>query len=158
MQETRNNCFWSKKRNTVFCLTKTGKHECCNITSTYLVMRYSYLPVITWWRMVLHFFFYQEPLLRISCICWFNFIKWSSIVLQNDSLQCFFVVLKTVIWKRAKWCLQRSWKQYKIQLFIQISLTLIQNRWRKDKNDWTFPVQFTNWRMFMWLVMERRKM
>ena len=36
MQETRNNCFGSKKRRTTLLQLKTGKHECRNVTATYL--------------------------------------------------------------------------------------------------------------------------
>ena len=35
MQETCNNCFGSKKCNTILCQAKTGKHKCCTITVTY---------------------------------------------------------------------------------------------------------------------------
>ena len=35
MQETRNNCFGSKKRSTTLLQGKTGKHECRNVTATY---------------------------------------------------------------------------------------------------------------------------
>ena len=36
MQETRNNCFGSKKRSTTLLQAKTGKHECRNVTATYM--------------------------------------------------------------------------------------------------------------------------
>ena len=35
MEETRNDCFGSKKRNTTLRQAKIGKHEGRNITSTY---------------------------------------------------------------------------------------------------------------------------
>ena len=35
MQETRNNCFWLKKRSTTFLQAKTGKHKCRNIPATW---------------------------------------------------------------------------------------------------------------------------
>ena len=35
MQETRNNCFGSKKRSTTLLQAKTVKHECRNVTATY---------------------------------------------------------------------------------------------------------------------------
>ena len=38
MQETRNNCFQSKKRSTTLLQAKTGKHKCRNITATALVL------------------------------------------------------------------------------------------------------------------------
>ena len=34
MQETRNNCFGSKKRSTTLLQAKIGKHECRNVTAT----------------------------------------------------------------------------------------------------------------------------
>ena len=34
MQETRNNCFGSKKRRTTLLQSKTSKHECRNVTAT----------------------------------------------------------------------------------------------------------------------------
>ena len=34
MQETRNNCFGPKKCSTTLRQTKTGKHECRNVTAT----------------------------------------------------------------------------------------------------------------------------
>ena len=34
MQETRNNCFGSKKHSTTLFQAKTGKHECRNVTAT----------------------------------------------------------------------------------------------------------------------------
>ena len=37
MQETRNNCFKSKKRSTTLHQAKTGKHECRNVTATLLL-------------------------------------------------------------------------------------------------------------------------
>ena len=36
MQETRNNCFGSKRRSTTLLRAKTGKHECRNVTATYV--------------------------------------------------------------------------------------------------------------------------
>ena len=33
VQETRNNCFGSKKCSTTLCQLKTGKHECQNVTA-----------------------------------------------------------------------------------------------------------------------------
>ena len=36
MQETRNNCFGSKKCSTTFRQAKTGKHEYRNVTATYI--------------------------------------------------------------------------------------------------------------------------
>ena len=35
MQETRNNCFGSKKRSTTLLQAKTGKHECRNVTARF---------------------------------------------------------------------------------------------------------------------------
>ena len=37
MLETRNNCFGSKMRSTTLRQTKTGKHECRNLTATWYV-------------------------------------------------------------------------------------------------------------------------
>ena len=37
MQETRNKYFGSKKRTTTFCQAKTDKHECRNVTATYVM-------------------------------------------------------------------------------------------------------------------------
>ena len=37
MQETRNNCFGSKKRNTTLLQTKAGKHESRNVINTLLL-------------------------------------------------------------------------------------------------------------------------
>ena len=36
MQETCKNCFGSKKRSTTLLQEKTGKHECRNLTATYI--------------------------------------------------------------------------------------------------------------------------
>ena len=36
MQETGNNCFGSKIRSTALRQAKTGKHECRNVTATYM--------------------------------------------------------------------------------------------------------------------------
>ena len=36
MQETRNNCFWSKKCSTTLRQAKTSKHERRNVTATYI--------------------------------------------------------------------------------------------------------------------------
>ena len=36
MQETRNNCFRSKKCSTTLRQAKTGKQECRNVTATYM--------------------------------------------------------------------------------------------------------------------------
>ena len=38
MQETRNNCFVSKKRCTTLHQMKTSKHECLNLTATYIAL------------------------------------------------------------------------------------------------------------------------
>ena len=39
MQETRNNCFGSKKRSTILLQAETGKHECRNVTATVLLTK-----------------------------------------------------------------------------------------------------------------------
>ena len=38
MQENRNNCIGSEKRSTTFRKAKTDKHECQNITATYVAV------------------------------------------------------------------------------------------------------------------------
>ena len=38
MQETRNNCFGSKKRSTTLRHAKKGKHECRNVLASYGVI------------------------------------------------------------------------------------------------------------------------
>ena len=38
MQKTRNNCSGSKKRSTALLQAKTGKHECRNVTATYVAI------------------------------------------------------------------------------------------------------------------------
>ena len=46
MQETHNNYFWLKIGSTTFCQVKTSKHECRNITATY-ILALDNLPVFT---------------------------------------------------------------------------------------------------------------
>ena len=59
MQETRNNCFGSKKRSTTLLQAKTVKHECRNATVVALYVavafRHSCLTVFAWRRVVLRF-------------------------------------------------------------------------------------------------------
>ena len=40
MQETRNNCFGSKRRSTTFHQAKTVKHECQNVATTLCALKY----------------------------------------------------------------------------------------------------------------------
>ena len=73
MQETRNNCFGSKKFCTTLHLAKTGKHECWNtLLCVAVTFPHSCLFVFAWRRVVLHFF-HQKQLLQVSCILWCYF-------------------------------------------------------------------------------------
>ena len=111
MQEIRNNYFGSKMCSTTLRQAKTGKHECRNITATYLlyfktrnitgtviypkynnvavIFRHSCLPVFAW-RLVVHIF--DPQLLRVSYILWCYHSKSYSIILENTCLWCFIVI------------------------------------------------------------------
>ena len=48
MQETCNNCFGSKKHKMTLHLTKTGRHECRNITAMSYMVLFWYLWCTKW--------------------------------------------------------------------------------------------------------------
>ena len=71
MQETRNNCFGSKKYSTTLLQAVIGKHS--------FTFRHSCLPISAWRRVVLHFFD-PKQLFRVSWILWCYLSKWFSII------------------------------------------------------------------------------
>ena len=56
-----------------------------------VAFRLSCLPVFAWRRVVLRFF-NSKQLLRVSCILWWYYPKYYSIILENVSLWCFIVI------------------------------------------------------------------
>ena len=86
MQETRSNCFGSKKRSTTLLQAKTGKHECRNVTAIMLLLHfgtraYLFLPDE---GVVLHFT-YPKQLLRVSCTLWCYFSNYYQTIPQKAS-------------------------------------------------------------------------
>ena len=93
MEETRNNCFGWKIYSTTLPQTKTGKHECRNITYVAVIFWHLCLSLFAWRRVVLHIFD-PKQLLRVSYFLWCYYPKCYSIILENVSLWCFFNKIK----------------------------------------------------------------
>ena len=75
MQETRNNCFGSKKRSTTLRQAETGKHECQSITATYrseIFIRNSYCDFLASYGVII------QSVIQIN--------------LENASLWCFIII------------------------------------------------------------------
>ena len=84
MQETRNNYFWSNKRNAIFRQVINSQHKCRKITATYLFCStFAYL------------FSLEEVYLPETIVMSFFhlILKFSSISFQNVSLWCFLLYL-----------------------------------------------------------------
>ena len=87
MQETRNNCFGSKKYNTTLRQAITGKRVRRNVTC-FVRCYYISALVLTCVRLKKGraAFFDSKQLLRVSCILWCYLSKWYSTILLSGHL------------------------------------------------------------------------
>ena len=88
MQETRNNCFWPKKRCTTFRQAKTGKHECRNVTATY---RYISALALTCFRLTKGRATFFRPGTIVASFLHLLVLFFK--VLFNEASKCQFAVL-----------------------------------------------------------------
>ena len=95
MQESCNNCFWSKKHNTTLHQVKISKHARCKVTAHIKgVIQHLFLPIFFWERVVIGFWpevfaIIVLPVMVLICSAFLT-------IFLNSSLWCFIFFCKNL--------------------------------------------------------------